>query len=448
MTETKIHPGDALSYVVDNFRLLYATGDMAIDYGPGGNAPLVIRERVDEAFYADASDIDPRKVVWKKWREVSIPFLQADDAGGEIISVEEGRVVIHHDIIFAAFYFLSGWHERFHARRDALGRVTYEGSVIKRLGIIGLPVVNYYFDILAEALSRLGVPLRERPWGDHPFAMMLTHDVDTCRGAWLEGSYSELKKGRLLSIPRLCLKRLLGRDDWFNFETIMEIDERAGARSSFYFLPRRGKAGGLKNADYNMDDKCVRRAIAAIGQRGHEVGVHGSAGTHVDGEALGRDARAVHAGGVTGNRFHFLMFDPGETPGVLAANGICYDTTLGFAERAGFRRGCCTPFFLFDFNARAASPVLEIPLVVMDATLRGERYMHLNREEAFETIASLLEAVGKVNGLFTLLWHNTFFSDYKYTGWREVYTRVLERARENGALFINGQEVYERITGK
>ncbi|MDR1414589.1 MAG: polysaccharide deacetylase family protein [Odoribacteraceae bacterium] len=434
----------AFSYFLDNFKLFFTTGGVAIDYGAGGTAPVMIRRQADDAFYASGADFDPRRVSWREWRGESIPFLLGDDGDGEIVSAEDGRVEIRVDIVFSAFYFLSGRGELARGRRDSLGRVPYEGSAIQELGIVQLPVVSYYFDILATALERAGVRRRGCAWGDHPFAVTLTHDIDTCRRGWIEGSFDALKRGRPLAIPRLVSRRLAGRDVWFNFDAIMDADEGAGARSSFYFLPRRGSVGGKRNADYNIDNARVREAMAGIERRGHEVGVHGSFGTHADADALAREARSVCREGVAGGRFHFLMFDPVESVGVLSRAGLRYDTTLGFADRPGFRRGTCLPFFLFDFKTGATSPVLEIPLAVMDATLRG--YARMGTGEAFDAIAALVERVRSAGGVFTVLWHNTFFSSYKYAGWREVYDKLLASA--GGALFLNGREIHERLVGK
>ena len=87
-----------------------------------------------------------------------------------------------------------------------------------------------------------------------------------------------------------------------------------------------------------------------------------------------------------GNRFHYLMFDPEKTVQILEDCGIKYDTSLMFAEHVGFRRGCCSPFYLYDFEKNRTSPVIEIPLIIMDTTFRNKHYMGIPQGKVLEEI--------------------------------------------------------------
>jgi len=92
--------------------------------------------------------------------------------------------------------------------------------------------------------------------------------------------------------------------------------------------------------------------------------------------------------------------------------------------------------------------VVEIPLIVMDTSLSSGKYMRLDREEALQKVCELMDETEKFNGVFTLLWHNTSFSDYKYTGWRKVYIDILAYGLKKNGLLTNGKDIYERITDK
>jgi len=68
--------------------------------------------------------------------------------------------------------------------------------------------------------------------------------------------------------------------------------------------------------------------------------------------------------------------------------------------------------------------ILEIPLIVMDGTLR--QYRKLTPQEGEERILTLAQRCKNVNGVFTLLWHNTsLFGDWKE--WGDMYQRVLPK---------------------
>lgn len=439
---------NGLDYFFNNYQLFYQVDHTDIDYGEKTKGNVFIVKRVPESFWKDKLDIDPKDVIWKEWKGVKIPFLFDDNDHAEIITENGGYLTINYDIIASACYFLSGWNEYVNTGKDQYGRVAYDQSIISRLDIIRLPVVNYYFDILHHALLKVRGSIKRNIWGQYNFGVALTHDIDTCRSAWIEGSYSELKKKRFWSIPKLIIKRVAGKDDWSNFELISRIDKQYGDSSSFYFLSQKGGSGGWKNADYDIHNKGIQKEILKLAGAGHEIGVHGSFGTYIDASGLTRDIAAVNVKPIEGNRFHFLMFDACKTVKVLEECEIKYDTSLGFAEQPGFRRGTCFPFFLYDFEEDRTTNIIEIPLIVMDGTLGFSKYMGLTQEKSLETVKPIINEIIKFNGVFTLLWHNTYFSDYKYTGWREVYINILEYCKKNNGLLTSGKGIYEKIRRK
>lgn len=433
-----------LEYFLKNFNLFYDSTEVDIDYSKVNDGKLItIHKSAEDLFWNKQDDIELEKIIWKMWKGVKIPFLFDTDDKEDIISFTDNKAIINYDIVASAFYFLSGWNEIVNKDKDEFGRVRYQDSIIYKLKISNIPVVNYYFDILNEAITKVHHNIQKTLWGDSEYSMCITHDIDNCTSAWLEGSFSELKKKKLFSIPKLIFKRIAGKDDWFNFDTIAQIESKYGVSSSFFFLPRKGKSGNWKNADYDIESNSIKKVIIQLQEAGKDIGVHGSFGTHANIEKLKNDIVRVGTKQVYGNRFHFLMFDPLKSVSVLEQCGLNYDTTLGFAEQTGFRRSTCYPFYLFNHEKNQASDVLEIPLIVMDTTL--SRYMKLNAEKAVDNIRLLIQETAKFKGVFTLLWHNTSFSDYKYTGWREVYIKILDLCENSNGLMTSGYNIYKKI---
>lgn len=433
-------------YFLKNFQLFYDAVEGDVGYPPDENAPVTVEKRADDSFWTSGRDIDLSQVIWKEWKGTRIPFLFDKDQTRDIVTYRENSAVINYDVVASGFYFLSGWNEVMSGEKDIYGRPLSEKSAVGRLSLYDIPVVNYYFDIVYEAVRHVKQKnIKKYPWGGRKFAVALTHDIDNCRSAWLEGSMSELKRGRLLSVPRLIARHFLkGQDAWFNFDEISRIEKQYQASSSFYFLPRKGRTGNMKNADYNIDDKRLRRTIELLRGEGHEIGIHGSVGTHTDAGKL----KTEMPESVSGNRFHYLLFDSVKSVSVLEECGIKYDTSLGFPDHTGFRRATCYPFYLFNFERNDISPVLEIPLTAMDASMAQKKYMGLKHQDALNITFKLIDEVKKHEGVFTILWHNTYFSGYKYEGWRDVYIRVLDYCRENNALLTNAKVIYDRICGK
>jgi len=435
-------------YFLENFRLFYHFDESASGYGEDNGRKIVIRKRRGLSDFIDKNDPPPLNVIWKDWNGTRLPFLFDEDDSKPLIENSETGIRINYDIVASACFFLSGMDEIKNNETLNNGRYPFPDSMIKKLGTAEIPVVNYYFDIFRSALSMAGECKRKDLWKGKAFAAAITHDIDNCSSAWTEGSLSELRKGRIFSIPGLLFRRITGRDAWFNLAEISQTDLKYADSSSFYFLPRKGKSGGVKNADYNIKSAKLQKTLSDLASAGHETGLHGSHGSHSDRSRLEEEISLVAGGDITGNRFHFLMFDQRITPAILQECGIKYDTTLGFSEMPGFRRGTCFPFLLYDYENDRVSDVLEIPLIVMDATLGFRKYLGLDPDEAFERISPLIDEIIKFNGVFTILWHNTFFSRYKYQGWKNVYIKILEYCRDKNGYLTSGKNIYERITGK
>jgi len=384
--------------------------------------------------------------VWKEWLGTSIPFL-FDDTDTPIFSYNPKQIIINYDIIAAGFYLLSSVQETDHRLQDHMGRFQYAASIQHKLNITQTPVVNYYFDILKKAIEERGkLELKNRVFSAYSLSVCLTHDIDNTENAWIEGGFSALKKGKLLTLLSLFYaKWVKGIDKWFNFEDILNLEKSFGVHSTFYFLPQKTTKGGPKNADYDIIHKKFQGVFKEILSNGSEIGVHGSIGTSLNADKLKDDIRKIPVP-VKGVRFHFLQYQPGLTAEVIETAGLKYDTTLGFAEHIGFRNSFCYPFFSYDFSKQKASNVLEIPLAIMDATLYNKSYMGLTTQESKRQVINLFDEVQKFNGLVTILWHNTFFSPYKYNGWRAVYEHILEYATQHNVGIHTAENIYENVT--
>ncbi len=428
-----------LNYFLKNFSLFYKFKNAKIAYGNSGNETEIIIK--NDA--SSSQDKYVKKYIFDDYKDKRIPFLYTDKIAKEIITQKDNKIIINYDIVASAFYFLSGLDEILNKNYDKLGRFKYKNSLIEKLNLIGVPVVNYYFSIFYDALELAGKnPKRKNLWDSSDFAVFLSHDIDVCKSAWFEAGKYELFKGNLFKVIKLLGNKIIGKDDWFNFEKITEIEKNYNAKSTFFFLPEKGKKYNLKNADYDIKSQAIQTILENLKNTGFEIGVHGSFGTHNNPDKLKDNIEKISTD-VIGNRFHFLMFDNNKTPATLELANIKYDSTIGFAEHIGFRRATCYPFYLFDFKYKKISPVIEIPLMVMDATLKYAKYMNLTPDEAVKNILPIIKEIKKFGGVFTILWHNTFFSQYKYEGWKDVYIEILNNL--NNSLLTNGKDIYERI---
>jgi len=110
--------------------------------------------------------------------------------------------------------------------------------------------------------------------------------------------------------------------------------------------------------------------------------------------------------------------------------GLEYDSTLGFAERPGFRCGACYAYPVYDLIDRKPLNLIERPLIVMDAGVMDERYMGLGAGSAARDIMKKHKAVCRTfGGDFTLLWHNArlITSDQM-----RLYLEIIGDGRDDG----------------
>lgn len=431
-------------YIINNFEKFYDVklSDFDISYGENSTSRIYIEKSELINIFIKKEDVNPEKVIFKTWKKKNIPFI-LDYHENEIFTETQNQVKINFDIIGAAFYLLSGWDEFISEKRDKLGRHLFSESIQFKLGIIELPVVNYYYDILKTAIEKTyNISIKYRL--QNP-ALCLTHDVDSCNTAWTEARVYEQKNKKYFNAVKLVFKHIFFKDDWFNFDKIIKLEKSLNAKSTFFFLPQKGKTkNGYKNADYNISSKKIQKAIKKIKQAGCKIGVHSAFNTHLNSNEFNIDLLKFTEKPI-GNRFHFLMYDNPKTIKVLEQNNIKYDTTLGYSEHIGFRNSTTYPFYIYDLQNDKSSNVLEIPLNIMDATFFYKKYMGIEKQDVLNKIESLLSETQKFNGVLTILWHNNYFSDYKFKGWGKVYIEILKKSKNSDFELINAENLLTRF---
>lgn len=439
---------EIFKYILKNFEAIFRIepGEFNINYGIDKKSKIQIKKG-NVNYFITREPLDLSVVIWKEWDGEKIPFLFDSDSDENIVTQFENQVIINYDIIASGFYLLSNWQEYVCCKKDSYGRFRMSESIQYKLNFICKPVVNYYFDILKNAIEKAyNVKLDQRLWQGKKMAVCLTHDIDLCESAWIQGSFRELLKGNIFAPLKLAAAKLFANDRWFNFSEILEAEKKFKSNSTFFFLPFKGRKNGIPNADYNISKPKFRKVFRLIKENGSEIALHGSIGTNTDMDLLKSEINKIGVK-INGNRFHFLMYDSFLSPFVLSESGLKYDSTLGFAEVIGFRNSCCLPFYLYDIKNNRSTNIIEIPLTVMDVSFGG-KYMGITKDEALIRMYDLVNEIENFNGCFTLLWHNTYFSEYKYTGWKNIYCKILEYCAGKDALMTSGENIYNLFSSK
>jgi peptidoglycan/xylan/chitin deacetylase (PgdA/CDA1 family) len=351
---------------------------------------------------------------------------------------ESGNGALGLDIFGAAFFMLSRYEEAVSLERDGHGRFPASASVAFRCGFLHRPLADEYVEILWAAMNKIWPVLKRKP---RQFRMVVSCDVDhpyhpgvgsLARTA--KRVVGELVRTNDLSRAATALKnyRALRTGNWdhdpyyYTVDWMMDVNERAGNRVSFYFIPE--ITDSRHDDTCPLTDKAVLAMMARISARGHEIGLHPGYNTY---ESRARIAsakrrlqsildRAQLGQKVIGGRHHYLRWST-RTPAIWDAAGLEYDSTLSYAEHAGFRCGTCHEYPMYDLHRRVPLKVRQRPLVCMEASVL--RYMGYGvGEQALAKMMKLKAAAVRMRGNFTLLWHNSAFDS---AAARDMYCQII-----------------------
>lgn len=345
------------------------------------------------------------------------------------------------DIFGACFFLLTRYEEVAGGAWDRLGRFPATASVLWREKLLERPLVNEYLELLAAALSTLWPSWRRK---QREFRVHVTHDVDWHLATAGMGAASVVRNvaGDLIRrrSPALAVRRAVGfarglrgefgSDPYNTYSFLMRESERRGLRSSFNFICVR-TAPGLVDGNYSLEDPWVRSMLAEIAGRGHQLGVHPgfnsfespAAIAHAFGELRKTAASLGVRQDCWGGRQHYLRWRAPVTWRLWEAAGLDYDSSVGFADRIGFRAGTCYEYPAFDLETHRMLRLRERPLLVMDKTLLSGNYMGLRHRQAGEAANRILGRCKQYSGDFVLLWHN---SNLATPGEKRLYLQVLD----------------------
>jgi hypothetical protein len=434
-------------------------------YGAAADVPAAVAGLICIHTSSEASTFfggcNPRRVeevTFASWEGRRVPFLfapGAEKADAEqldsLLAEKSDMVRMPYDFIASAFYFLSCWEETVIPDRDRHGRFPYARSLAAQLN---LPenVVDVYLDLFIALLNLAGEgrwPGVEIPtWeGDVPFVACLTHDVD-------EVSKSRLRRLKFVwdhlvrpeaghrltpmrERARFALATLFSRQDpvW-TVPNFAGLEQRLGFTAS-YFFQAGGRNGGAR---YSLTEPKVRRFIGDLLKDGFEVGLHGTYLSAFDEDRFLQEKHALAAltkAEPVGHRQHYLRMDYATTLPIYERAALQYDVTLGYAEREGYRNQFSYPYYPYNHEADRPYRFLELPTVIMDATLGG--YRELLAERAWQVIETWLARTCARRGCITLLWHNVW--DGVYPGYFDLYARILAWIRDHGGAGLSGRDV-------
>ena len=220
-----------------------------------------------------------------------IPLLFPIGKESRVYAIINGHLEFHHDILKSAFYLLSGYQEYTSSEKDHFNRFPFSSSVQKKHNIATLPVVNYYFHWIAEALNAYAryhnLPAVEKKTfaANGKFSFFLSHDVDRVdyytvneiifSAKQLLG-FSPSKNNKAHSL-KLMLDGIWNylftrkNPDW-DFGHLISIEKKYHIAATYFFLD---KDLMHQDAYYDIRESRIEKLINWLKEHDAEIGLHG-----------------------------------------------------------------------------------------------------------------------------------------------------------------------------
>jgi hypothetical protein len=384
--------------------LLSLVGLTARDAGPG--------EHADVAYGDLEGDVRIPAGPEGGWDDI-VPEVRSD-GGITVLELPSANVggdeAIRFDLLYATYACLTAPWERTDPA-DEVGCPIAATGFLGRHGLLLEPLAHRYAELLGR---ELGARIPGKP------ALVLTHDVDNNFGHL----FARRESIRLLRLdiaarrPAAAARRTVGLmrraarrrvpdpndrfEDWRAWHGVWR------SRPAYFFATSGLFDEGASRQDvpYDVRHPAVRETVRRAADAGAEIGVHFSLSAHASVDRLRAErARLEEIAGVPvrSSRHHWWALDrpPEPTWRRHASAGVELDCSLGFNDRAGFRRGICVPFRPFDPAAGRAIDVHVLPTLAMDAAVFDGRPV----DEAVADLRALERVVREVGGALVLDWH-------------------------------------------
>ena len=324
------------------------------------------------------------KIVAPDLEEVKVESI------GETDKEDKKRWIIHTDIIYNTFFFISRAEELINSQRDEHGRFLAKYSILGQQNRLMIPTVDEYARMLMKMLDLpLPIPSFSK--------IYLTHDVDSIdQYRHLRGAIGGILRGQWRNV--LASLRDIHNDPAFTFSWLISQDKKVEGAECIYFVKdTMGK--GYDYPQYNLDGKDFETVQQLIENSGAKIGWHGS---YYGGRLRVKSERLK----VRLHRSHYLRCSLDRMQ-ELVDMGAKEDFTMMFPDHVGFRLQTTRAVRWINPKTMTLTNLVLHPLSIMDCTLSNANYMNLSEDEAYFECQRLLEKIHQNAGEVVLLWHNT-----------------------------------------
>ena len=414
--------------------------------GKGTLSKVIFIQPVEKKSLSILNNLEPNSISWQEKQKLlppnislpiseKIPIFSPPNIDEKLFKpvqlINENVVVFHFDVVAAAFFMLSRYEEIINKTRDKYGRFPANESFAYKQGFLSQPIVDEMGLILRAWMQYLDPewePYKHKP------EVIITHDIDFIRTLpnLRKIARSSLENARKMGIPAGIAETLkIFRKETHNLADTPYVQSifrminllRLNHLKGYFFF--KSSRATFYDSGYDVSHPVFEKIFCQIKEANFEIGLHPGFYTYTNSRLLKKEKSSLEenlGSKIKHCRQHYLRFDPSVTWRVQQEAGFQFDHTMAYAQHEGFRCGTCHSFNPFDIDRQKELRIIEMPLIVMDTTLKD--YQGYSIDEAKQKIINLAKKCYAVEGTFSLLWHNTsFFGDWEE--WGEMYKSVL-----------------------
>lgn len=381
-----------------------------------------------------------------------VPILFPTSDSCEPYHIEDGKLFFHHDFIQSAFYILSGLQELSKANNFA-----YADSIQAQLQCIDKPIVNYYFNWIAEGIELYANNHNLKVYKRRPMQRMtlhLTHNIDTLKYYSFDKNVKRLlqaintkrsdvdrKTNLVEALKGFCNNLNIARftNPYWSIHLMRNAEKYFGFTSTWFFKSSDEKC----KVDYALDEKAIATAIEFLSKENYEIGFQTDDSTNAT--AVRATLASIIPNVSTSTRASRLDIKYPQTLLNMQNNGFDCDCSLGFTDRVGFRFGYCLPFHPYDHSTKKAMKIWEVPLQIIDYTLLVDN--NLTNDQIFESIGQIADEVRQFGGILSLLWHNDTFDEKRRSGILKLYEEIHLFLSQYSPTSLTTKQIIDKMNG-
>ena len=350
------------------------------------------------------------------------------------------------DIFSGIFYLLSRYEEYLPYVKDSYGRYGHENSIAYKENFLHLPLIDIWLRAF-EALIHQKFPEHSAAINEQKssFRFQPTYDIDV---AW---SYKN--KGLLRNLGGLAksitkrrwaagkhrLQVLTGKqqDPFDSYGWMSELHYEYDLKPLYFFHV--GQRRNQYDKNIPTSNKEYQQLIRITAAK-NKIGLHPSWFSGDDMKMLNKEKvilEKISQQVISSSRQHYIRFTIPDTFRQLIDTDIYEDYSMGYGSINGFRASVSVPFYWYDLEREQETHLLLHPFCFMDANSFYEQ--NQTSAEALKELMDYYNRIKGVDGILTIIWHNTFLgNDPLYKGWREVYEAFLRQIHEeeNASFFL------------